>query len=90
MKGTKNRNLTGAFLKSYENNGKAVTITETTGDITTGLVVGYTRGGYKYGAEQKMREATVAIRVKGEGGKQDTQKNIAIADIVEVTEALLP
>ena len=90
MKGTNDKNLTGAFLKSYENKGKPVTITETSGEVTTGLVIGYTRGGYKYGAEQKIREATVSIKVKGAEGEQDIQVNISIANILEVVEALLP
>ena len=90
MKETNNRNLIGAFLKSYLDRDEAVTITETSGDVTTGIVVGYTRGGYKYGAEQKIREATVALYVKGQEGKQDGQYNIAVADIVNVKEALLP
>ncbi len=87
MKGTNNRNLIGAFLASYVGNGKPVIVTESSGEVTTGNVVGYSRGGYPHGAEQKIQEATVQLYVTAKEGTPEGRYNIAVANIKQVEEA---
>ena len=75
------RNLIGAFIKSYEGKTEKLKITETSGEVTIGQVIGYTRGGYLYGDNREMKKATALIKAENGSGEPPSLYSISVEDV---------
>ena len=81
MRTITDRNLIGAFIESFNGKPNEIRITENSGEVTVGRVVGYTRGGYLFGEDRQMRKATATIQVEGD---PPARFNVTIENVIEV------
>ena len=78
------RNLIGFELKKLKGKETQVTVEEASGAITTGKVIGYTKGGHKALNDAEPQKASVLIQVIDQEGREPGDYKILIEDIEEV------